>query len=131
VTNESGSSEGIAMNSSLRKRSAIAVAVLWLALMPFVGVSAENDPWQFLQGFDLIPDSPARIEEHYVAALFVSRDQQHLAVVVFNATCDSGNCEIHRRSAYSIYDRDGVNVRRYIDPGEKDLFPLIANRRGA
>ncbi|MGH7768381.1 MAG: hypothetical protein ACREQP_13065 [Candidatus Binatia bacterium] len=119
------------MKTSLRSRSASAIAVLLFTLIPLASVSAGEDPWRFLDGFELIPDSPALIEEHYVAALFVSRDQGQLAVVIFNATCDPGNCEIHRRSAYSIFDRDGVNVRRYIDPGEKELLRLISDQRGA
>jgi hypothetical protein len=119
------------MKSSLSRRSAFAVVVLLLALVPLANVSAAEDPWYFLEGFDLIPDSPALIEKHYVAALFVSRDQEHIAVVIFNATCSSGNCEIHRRSAYSIFDREGANLRRYIDPGDKELLSLISGEHGA
>jgi hypothetical protein len=119
------------MESSLRRRGAAALAVLLLAIVPLANVSAGEDAWRFLGDFDLIPDSPALIEEHYVAALFVSRDQEHIAVVIFNATCDSGNCEIHRRSAYSIFDRQGVNVRRYVDPDERELLRLIADQRAA
>jgi hypothetical protein len=118
------------MESSTKSRVAIAVLVLFVTLIP-VSVFAEDDPWQFLQEFDLIPDSPALIEGHYLAALFVSRDQGHLAVVIFHAACDSGKCEIHRRSAYSIFDREGVNVRRYIEPGEKELLRLISDQHGA
>jgi hypothetical protein len=112
-----------------RKQIFIAIFVLLFTLAPLGSVQAE-DPWQFLKGFDLIPDSRARIEEHYVAALFVNREKQELAVVVFNATCDSGNCEVHRRTAYSVFDAQGVNVQRYIDPSDQELLRLISDHLG-
>ncbi len=87
---------------------------------------ARRTPGQFLNDFALIPDSPALIEDHYVAALFVSQDKRELAVVIFNATCDSGNCEVRRRAAYSVFDAQIVNVRRYIDPGDTELLRLIS-----
>lgn len=104
-----------------RKPTRVLLWVLLLTLAPLVSVAGEKDPWQFLNDFALIPDSPALIEDHYVAALFVS------AVVIFNATCDSGNCEIHHRAAYSVFDRQGSNVRRYIDPGDTELLRLISS----
>jgi hypothetical protein len=113
-----------------RRQIFIAIFVLLITLVPIASVQAE-DPWQFLKGFDLIPDSRARIEEHYVAALFVNREKQQLAVVVFNANCDSGNCELHRRAAYSVFDAQGVNVQRYIDPSDQELLRLISDRLAA
>jgi hypothetical protein len=47
--------------------------------------------------------------------------------VVFNANCDSGNCEVKRRAAYSVFDAEGTNVRRYVDPGEQELLRLISD----
>jgi hypothetical protein len=51
-------------------------------------------------------------------------------VVIFNATCDSGNCEVHRRTAYSVFDAQGVNVQRYIDPSDQELLRLISDHLG-
>jgi hypothetical protein len=115
------------MESRLKKPMRVLLWVLLLTLAPLVSVAAEEDPWQFLNGFALVPDSPALIEDHYVAALFVSQNKRELAVVIFNATCDSGNCEIHHRAAYSVFDRQGLNVRRYIDPGDTELLRLISS----
>lgn len=114
------------MEPRARRSILLAILVILVTLVPLAS-GAAGDPWQFLDDFALIPDSPARVEDHYVAALFVSRDKQHLAVVVFNATCDSGNCEVRRPAAYSIFDTQGVNVLRYIDPGEKELLRLISS----
>jgi hypothetical protein len=110
-----------------RKLTRVLLLALLLTLAPLVSVAAEEDPWQFLNGFALVPDSPALIEDHYVAALFVSQDKRELAVVIFNATCDSGNCAIHHRAAYSVFDRQGSNVRRYINPGDMELLRLISS----
>ena len=118
------------MELQSRRQIFIAIFVLLVTLVPLASVRAE-DPWQFLKGFDLIPDSRARIEEHYVAALFVNREKQQLAVVVFNANCDSGNCEVHRHAAYSVFDAQGVNIKRYIDPSDQELLRLISDRVGA
>lgn len=115
------------MESRSKKPMRVLLLVLVLALAPLATVAGEKDPWQFLNDFALIPDSPALIEDHYVAALFVSQYKRELAVVIFNATCDSGNCEIHHRAAYSVFDRQGSNVRRYIDPGDTELLRLISS----
>ena len=115
------------MESRSKKTLRVLFLVLLLALAPLATVAAEEDPWKFLNGFAMVPDSPALIEDHYVAALYVSRDKRELAVVIFNATCDSGNCAIHHRAAYSVFDRQGSNVRRYIDPGDTELLQLISS----
>jgi hypothetical protein len=114
------------MESRSKKPMRVLLLVLALALAPLATVAAEEDPWKFLNGFALVPDSPALIEDHYVAALFVSPDKRELAVVIFNANCDSGNCAIHHRVAYSMFDRQGSNVRRYIDPSDTELLRLIS-----
>lgn len=115
-----------------RSRMQIFITILFLLLAPAPSPSVEaEDPWQFLKGFSLIPDSPARVEEHYVAALFVNREKQQLAVVVFNATCDSGNCGVNNRAAYSVFNAEGSNIRRYIDPREHELIRLISNHLAA
>ncbi|HEY2989061.1 MAG TPA: hypothetical protein VGL11_15120, partial [Candidatus Binatia bacterium] len=109
------------MESHWVKQMLITALLLLCAFASPASVRAE-DPWQYLSGFDLIADSPARIEEHYVAALFVNQKTRQIAVVVFNANCDSGNCEVKRRAAYSVFDAEGTNVRRYVDPGEQELL---------
>lgn len=116
--------------SSRSKKPMLVMASLVLLLMsvPLLNVQAEDNPWRFLTDFALVPESPALIEGHYIAALFVSQDKKELAVVIFNAICDSGNCEIHHRAAYSVFDRQGSNVRRYIDPGDSELLQLISSR---
>ncbi len=114
------------MESRSKKTMRVVFLILVLALAPLATVAAEEDPWKFLNGFAIVPDSPALIEDHYIAALYVSRDKRELAVVIFNATCDSGNCEVGRRAAYSVFDAQGVNVWRYIDPGDTELLQLIS-----
>ena len=115
------------MESRSKKTMQVLFLVLALALAPLTTVAAEEDPWKFLNGFAMVPESPALIEDHYVAALYVSRDKRELAVVIFNATCNSGNCAIHHRAAYSVFDRQGSNIRRYIDPGDTELLQLISS----
>ena len=115
------------MGSRSIKQIFITILFLLLVFAPSPSVQAE-DPWQFLKGFTLIPDSAARIEEHYVVALFVSSDKQQLAVVIFNATCDSGSCRANHRAAYSVVDAEGSNIRRYVDPKERELMELIADK---
>jgi hypothetical protein len=119
------------MESRSKKPMRVLLLVLVLALAPLATVAAEEDPWKFLNGFAMVPDSPALIEDHYIATLFVSQDKRELAVVIFNATCDSGNCAIHHRAAYSVFDRQGSNVRRYIDPSDQELLRLISDHLGA
>ena len=115
------------MESRSKKQIFVTILLLLPLLAPSLGAKAQ-DPWQFLNGFTFIPDSPARIEEHYVAALFVNREKQQLAVVIFNATCDSGNCEVNHRAAYSVYNKEGRNIRTYVDPGEQELMRLFAQK---
>ena len=118
------------MKSRQKKQIVITTLILLFTLAPWVSVRAE-EPWQFLKGFALVPDSPARIEEHYVATLFVNRETRQLAVVVFNTTCDSENCAVNHRAAYSLFDSRGVNIRRYIDPSDQELQMLISDHLAA
>jgi hypothetical protein len=113
-----------------QKRGSILFLALLFAFVPTAGVQAE-DPWQLLRGFRLIPDSPARIEERYIAALFVNPDKQQLAVVVFHATCGAEKCRVNRRAAYSVFNSEGLNIRRYVDPSEPELQKLVAEHVGA
>lgn len=112
------------MKFYLRKQLTGATLFLVLVTVPFLSARAE-DPWEALEGFNLVPGSEARLEEHYVAALYENPDEKMLAIVVFNADCDPENCVVNRRAAYSVFNDDGVNVRRYIDPREQELIRLI------
>jgi hypothetical protein len=112
------------MKLCLRKQLSISVLLLVLVVVPRFVAGAE-DPWSFLEGFSLVPGSEARVEDHYVAALFEKPEEELLAVVVFNADCDGKNCLVHHRAAYSVFDDKGKNVRRYIDPQERELMKLI------
>ena len=118
------------MKSRQKKQIVITTLILLFSLALWASVRAE-DPWQVLKGFALVPDSPARIEEHYVATLFVNREKRQLAVVVFNTTCDSENCAVNRRAAYSLFDSRGVNIHRYIDPSDQELQMLISDHLAA
>lgn len=115
------------MKLCLRKQLSISVLLLVLVAVPGFSAGAE-DPWDFLEGFSLVPGSEARVEEHYVAALFEKPDEELLAVVVFNADCNVESCRVNHRAAYAVFDEEGFNVRRYIDPRERELMELIFER---
>lgn len=111
------------------------ITVAFLAVSFFIaalcGAARAAGPWDRLEGFALIPDSPARLDDRYIAALFVSQDKQQLAVVVFNASCDRAGCNMRRRAAYSIFNSDGLNVDRYVDPNEHEILRLVSGRVSA
>lgn len=101
-----------------------AILLLTLTVAPSVSRGAE-DPWQFLDGFTPIPRSLTQIGEHYVAMLFVKREQRLFAAVIFNASCVAGHCELHQRAGYAVANAEGLNKRLYVEPGETDLMALI------
>jgi len=72
---------------------------LSLGLMPKVGLGAQ-DPWQFLENFTPLPRSLTRIAERYVAMIYVNRDEQLMAAVIFDASCFAGSCELNHRAGY-------------------------------
>ena len=101
-----------------------AVLLLSLTVVPSLSGGAE-DPWNFLDGFTPVPRSLTRIGEHYVAMLFVNREQRLFAAVIFKASCGAGQCELHQRAGYAVANAEGSNTRLYVEPGETDLMALI------
>jgi len=101
-----------------------AVLLLSLTVVPSLSGGAE-DPWNFLDGFTPVPRSLTRIGEHYVAMLFVNREQGLLAAVIFNASCVADQCELHQRAGYAVASAEGSNTRLYVEPRETELMALI------
>jgi hypothetical protein len=101
-----------------------AILLLTLTVAPSLSRGAE-DPWQYLDGFTPLPRSLTQIGEHYVAMLFVQREQELFAAVIFNASCIAGHCELHQRAGYAVANAKGLNTRLYVEPGETDLMALI------
>ncbi|MBI2360410.1 MAG: hypothetical protein HYV04_16165 [Deltaproteobacteria bacterium] len=115
------------MKLKLTRHILAAILLLSLTFVPQLSPRAE-EAWNFLDGFTPIPGRITRVGERYVAALFVNSEKQLLALVVFNATCDSGSCRVNRRAAYSVVDAAGSNIRSHVEPGEEELINLIADR---
>ena len=101
-----------------------AVLLLSLTVVPSLSRGAE-DPWNFLDGFTPVPRSLTRIGEHYVAMLFVNREQRLFAAVIFNASCVAGHCELYQRAGYAVANAEGSNTRLYVEPRETELMALI------
>jgi len=101
-----------------------AILLVSLTVVPSLSRGAE-DPWNFLDGFTPVPYSLTRIGEHYVAMLFVNRDQRLFAAVIFNASCDAGQCELRQRAGYAVASAEGSNTRLYVEPRETELMALI------
>src|SRR5574342_122623 len=101
-----------------------AILLLSLTVVPTLSRGAE-DPWDFLDGFAPVPRSLTQIGEHYVAILFVKREQGLVAAVIFNASCVADQCELHRRAGYAVANAEGSNTRLYVEPRETDLMALI------
>ena len=101
-----------------------AVLLLSLTVVPSLSRGAE-DPWNFLDGFTPVPRSLTRIGEHYVAMLFVNREQRLFAAVIFNASCVAGHCELYQRAGYVVANAEGSNTRLYVEPRETELMALI------
>lgn len=102
------------------------VLLLSLTVVPSLSRGAEN-PWNFLDDFTPVPASLTRIAEHYVAMLFVNREQQLVAAVIFNAACSSGNCQLNHRAGYAVANAEGSNTRLYVEPGEIELLELMGS----
>jgi len=98
---------------------------LFLGLMPAVSLGAQ-DPWQLLENFTPLPSSLTRIAERYVAMIFVNRDEQLMAAVIFEATCIADSCDLNHRAGYAVVNAEGSNTRLYVDPQEQELKELLA-----
>ncbi len=103
-----------------------AILLLSLTVVPSLGRGAE-DPWQFLDGFTPVPRSLTQIGEHYVAMLFVRREQGLFAAVIFNASCVAGQCELHQRAGYAVANAEGSNTRLYVEPRERELLEMMGS----
>ena len=103
-----------------------AILLLSFSLILSPGLGAE-DPWDFLDGFTPLPRTLTRVGEHYVAMLFVNREQQQMAAVIFNAACGQGSCELNHRAGFAVVNAEGSNTRLYVDPGEIELMELMGS----
>jgi len=103
-----------------------AILLLSLTIVPSPSRGAE-DPWEFLDGFTPVPRSLTRIGEHYVAMLFVQREQGLFAAVIFNASCGAGQCELRQRAGFAVANAEGSNTRLYVEPKEKELMELMGS----
>ena len=112
------------MKSRLRGYVLGMILSLSLGLMPAVSLGAQ-DPWQFLENFTPLPSSLTRIAERYVAMIYVNRDKQLMAAVIFDASCFANSCEINHRAGYAVVNAEGSNTRLYVDPEEEELKELL------
>jgi len=103
-----------------------AILFLSLSLIPSPSLGTE-DPWDFLDGFTPVPRSLTQIGEHYVAMLFVQREQGLFAAVIFNASCGAGQCELHQRAGYAVANAEGSNTRLYVEPREIELLEMMGS----
>jgi hypothetical protein len=103
-----------------------AILLLSLTVVPSLSRGAE-DPWDFLDGFTPLPRSLTQIGKHYVAMLFVKREQGLFAAVIFNASCGAGQCQLHQRAGYAVANAEGSNTRLYVEPREKELLEMMGS----
>jgi len=115
----------ITMKSRLTGNILGVILSLFLGLMPAVSLGAQ-DPWQLLENFTPLPSSLTRIAERYVAMIFVNRDEQLMAAVIFEATCIADSCDLNHRAGYAVVNAEGSNTRLYVDPQEQELKELLA-----
>jgi hypothetical protein len=113
------------MKSTLRGHIVGMILSLSLGLMPAASLGAQQDPWQLLENFTPLPSSLTRIAERYVAMIFVNRDEQLMAAVIFDATCLADSCELNHRAGYAVVNAEGSNTRLYVDPQEEELKELL------
>lgn len=106
-------------------RHFLEVILLLLVTLAPVASHGAQDPWKFLEGFQPLPQSVTRIAEHYVAVIFVNRDEQRVAAVFFNARCVLENCEIDHRAGFAVVDAAGSNMRLYVEPNENELIEIM------
>ncbi len=112
------------MKSRLRGYIVGLILLLWLGLTPAASLGAQ-DPWQLLENFTPLPSSITRIAERYAAMIYVNRDEQLMAAVIFAATCFAASCELNHRVGYAVVNAEGSNTRLYVDPEEEELKELL------
>lgn len=102
-----------------------AMLLLSLSLIPSSSSGAEN-PWKFLDDrFTPVPSSLTRVAEHYVAILYIDREQELVAAVIFKASCAVSICQLHHRAGYAVANVAGSNTLLYVEPRETELMELI------
>jgi hypothetical protein len=103
-----------------------AILLLSLTVVPTLSGGTE-DPWKTLDGFTPVPRSLTRVGERYVGMLFVNREEQLIAAVIFNATCADANCKLNHRAGFAVTNAEGSNTRLYVDPREKELMEIMGS----
>ena len=114
------------MKSRLKKYLRAIILSLSLGLMPAVSLGAQ-DPWQFLDNFTPVPSSLTRISERYVAMIFVNRDEQLSAAVIFAANCSATDCELNYRAGYAVVNPEGSHTRIYVNPDDEELKEVLTS----
>ena len=114
------------MKSRLEKYIRAIILAFPLGLMPVITLGAQ-DPWQFLDDFTPLPSSLTRISERYVAMIFVNRDEQLTAAVIFAATCSATDCELTHRAGYAMVNPEGSHTRLYVNPEDEELKELLTS----
>jgi hypothetical protein len=94
--------------------------------MPTITLGAQ-DPWDALDNFTPLPSSLTRISERYVAMIFVNRDEQLTAAVIFAATCGATDCDLKHRAGYAVVNPEGFNTRLYVNPDDEELKELLTS----
>ena len=114
------------MISRLKRHLRAIVLCLPLGFMPTITLGAQ-DPWDALDNFTPLPSSLTRISERYVAMIFVNRDEQLTAAVIFAATCGATDCDLEHRAGYAVVNPEGFNTRLYVNPDDEELKELLTS----
>ena len=114
------------MKAGLKRYLHAIILALPFGLAPVANLGAQ-DPWQFLDNFTPMPSSLTRISERYVAMIFVNRDEQLTAAVIFAATCGAVDCELKHRAGYAVVNPEGSNTRLYVNPDDQELKELLTS----
>jgi hypothetical protein len=93
-------------------------------LLPALSFGAE-DPWKYLDDFTPLPSTITRIADRYVAMIFIKREEDLSAAVIFSANCNVTSCQLLRRAGYAVVNGAGSKTRLYVDPEEKELIELM------
>lgn len=75
--------------------------------------TGEENPFNSLESFVLLPESIVLIEGRYILALYEDPETGLYALAVFAADCDPEGCTIGELVAYSVFDADDVNSEGY------------------
>jgi hypothetical protein len=112
------------MKMALRRHFFGGVLLLSLNLLPALSFGAE-DPWKYLDDFTPLPSTLTRIADRYVAMIFIKREEDLSAAVIFSARCDLTSCQLLHRAGYAVVNGAGSKTRLYVDPEERELIELM------